>query len=263
MEKMPEVPADQSVVSLNEMILSEFGIALQRESHILDFGCGSGRHVYEYLDRGYLNVHGYDVRDYVNRRSPEDDARFRFDEKAEMSCIPYPDNFFDFIFSTSVFEHVQQQDLAYREIHRVLKPGGTSVHNFPAKWRPIEPHIFVPFGGVFQSHPYFRFWAALGIRNGFQQDMTASEAARHNHRYAQTGLNYLSGAEIEHMLTAIFGRVENAEPAFLKHSQGKSRHLYGLVSAVPVLGALFRSLHTRVIFVQKAPAAARTATPAT
>ena len=259
---MPETSTDQSVVSLNEMILSEFGVALQRESRILDFGCGSGRHVYEYLDRGYLNVHGYDVRDYVNRRSPEDGARFRFDESAETSRIPYPDDFFDFIFSTSVFEHVQQQDLAYREIQRALKPGGASVHNFPAKWRPIEPHIFVPFGGVFQSYPYFRFWAALGVRNSFQRGVTASETARRNHRYARTRLNYLSGGEIERMLTAIFDRVEHAEPAFLKHSQGKSRRLRGLVSAMPALAALFRTLHTRVIFVQKTPPKAHAAKPA-
>ncbi len=53
-----------------------------------------------------------------------------------------------FVYSTSVFEQVPEQELAFREIYRVLKPGGLSLHNFPSKWRPIESHMRVPLGGI-------------------------------------------------------------------------------------------------------------------
>ena len=53
-----------------------------------------------------------------------------------------------FVYSTSVFEQVPEQKLAFREIYRVLKPGGLFLHNFPSKWRPIQLHMRVPLGGI-------------------------------------------------------------------------------------------------------------------
>jgi hypothetical protein len=32
------------------------------------------------------------------------------------------------------------------------RDGAWTLHIFPARWRPVEPHIFTPFGGRFQ-HP--------------------------------------------------------------------------------------------------------------
>jgi len=51
-------------------ILKSLGVALSPESMILDFGCGSGRHTYEYVDAGFQNTCGYDIRSYVDLRSP-------------------------------------------------------------------------------------------------------------------------------------------------------------------------------------------------
>ncbi len=78
-------------------------------------------------------------------------------------------------------EHVMEPESAFREIHRVLKPGGVSLHNFPSKWRPIEPHMFIPFGGAIQSYGYMLFWALLGVRNHFQKGLPVREAARRNY----------------------------------------------------------------------------------
>ena len=57
---------------------------------------------------------------------------------------------FDFCYSTSVFEHVMDYNQPLSEICRVLRPGAWTLHIFPARWRPVEPHIFTPFGGRFQ-----------------------------------------------------------------------------------------------------------------
>jgi SAM-dependent methyltransferase len=122
---------------------------------ILDYGCGSGRHTYEYLDAGYCNAFGYDVQNYVALRAPKDRERFRFDPipgnaggYPRMSEVPWPADTFHFIFATSVFEHVADQELAYAEIHRVLKPGGAFLNIFPSKWRPIEAHINIPWASA-------------------------------------------------------------------------------------------------------------------
>jgi SAM-dependent methyltransferase len=120
------------------------GIPVPKEARILDHGCGAGRRVYELLDAGYPNAEGYDVVDCLALRDPADRVRFRIEPN---NHVPVPDATFDFVFSDQVFEHVLDQPAAFREIVRILKPGGVSVHVIPAKWALIEGHIKVPLGG--------------------------------------------------------------------------------------------------------------------
>jgi SAM-dependent methyltransferase/uncharacterized protein YbaR (Trm112 family) len=40
--------------------------------------------------------------------------------------LPFPDNSFRFLFTIAALEHVPRADLAFDEIHRVLKPGGVA-----------------------------------------------------------------------------------------------------------------------------------------
>ena len=126
-ELLPEV---QKVVRPNEHILRRHGIALGKDARILDFGCWSGRHTYEYLDAGYERVVGFDIEDHVSLRKDSDLDRFRFSEPGGTYRIPFPDNHFDFITSISVFEHVTNQAEAITEIARVLKPDGVTLHVF-------------------------------------------------------------------------------------------------------------------------------------
>jgi methyltransferase family protein len=181
---MIEDEAAQQVVAFYDAILKSRGVALAPDNMILDYGCGSGRHTYEYIDAGFRNAFGYDVQNYVALRSPSDREHFRFDPRPDhaggyptMTRIPWPDETFDFVFATSVFEHVTDQELAYAEIHRVLKPGGSFLNIFPSKWRPIEAHINIPFGGVFTWRPYLRLCAALGIRGLNQETCTAIKSS--------------------------------------------------------------------------------------
>jgi SAM-dependent methyltransferase len=39
-------------------------------------------------------------------------------------ALPFPDNAFDFVFSSNVCEHLQDRSLAVNEVVRVLRPGG-------------------------------------------------------------------------------------------------------------------------------------------
>ena len=45
--------------------------------------------------------------------------------------------------------------------------------------------MFVPFGGVIRLKSWYRLWAALGIRNGFQQGFSAARTAAENHRFSR------------------------------------------------------------------------------
>jgi len=256
---MIEDEGAQQVVELYGAILKSRGRVLSPDSVILDFGCGSGRHTYEYLDAGFRSAFGYDVQNYVKLRSPDDLAHFGFDPMPRhangyplMTRIAWPDDSFDFISATSVFEHVADQELAYREIHRVLKPGGSFLNIFPSKWRPFEVHNSVPFGGVFTSPPYLKLWAALGIRGLNQEQCSADQVVELNRLLATHGVNYLSGWQIAELLSRIFGEFEYVEDAFIRHGAGRSRHLAVPLKLLPGLRRLFRFAHTRVILSRKA-----------
>jgi ubiquinone/menaquinone biosynthesis C-methylase UbiE len=60
--------------------------------------------------------------------------------KVDARKIPYGDSEFDLITSTSVFEHVQDLDVALAEIHRVLKPGGYMYAGLGPIWSGVWGH---------------------------------------------------------------------------------------------------------------------------
>ena len=169
-----------------------------------------------------------------------------------MSALPWPRNSFDFVFATSVFEHVRDQGTAYAEINRVLKPGGVFLNSFPSKWRPLEPHTHIPFGGATQAKWWFYLWTMLGVRRReFGGDLGRLERARLYSDFAVTGVRYLSAREIDTLMRDAFGSYRYVEDAFVRHSPGRSRHLHAAFAAFPPLRRLFRSAHTRIILAQK------------
>lgn len=48
-----------------------------------------------------------------------------------IEALTYPDNSFDFVITEDVFEHVRHPEKGFREIYRVLKPGGYHVFTVP------------------------------------------------------------------------------------------------------------------------------------
>ncbi len=243
----------QKTVGLNDFILRSYGVVLDRDADILDFGCGSGRHTYEYLDAGYSRVIGFDVQNYTQLRDPADRCHFLYHDVSEGYRIPVADNTFDFVVSTSVFEHVQNQADAIAEIGRVLKPGGATLHIFPSRWRPIEPHIKVPLGGILQNRLWLSIWAGLGIRNEYQQSFTADETVTRNLVYCAEGINYLSGGTIRRLWQSVFADVHFAERAFLDATRSIStisRIASPLAKTFPGFERLYRGFHTRVVLAQ-------------
>jgi SAM-dependent methyltransferase len=240
----------QKVVELNDRILRHYGQVLCRDARILDFGCGRGRHMHEYQDAGYEQVFGFDVHDDTGMTDHAERFRFGFLEPGQPYRIPFPDDHFDFVMSTSVFEHVSNQAGAIAEIARVLKPDGVTIHVFPSRWRPIEPHIFVPFGGVLQERWWLALWAAIGIRNGFQHGLAAKDVVSRNLAYCENGIHYRNTGEIDALWRTCFASVERAESAFIESTRtvsSVSRMLHLVIRMLPGLVNLYRFAHTSVV----------------
>ncbi len=244
------LPRNQQVVGVNAAILQQHAITFEKDAVVLDFGCGNGRHTYEYLDAGFANTVGFDIQDYVELRSQDDRARFFFLDEGAPFRLPFPDNHFDLVTSTSVFEHVANLDESIDEIARVLKPTGATLHAFPSRWRPIEPHVFVPLGGAIQSHWWLSIWAQLGVRNEFQRSLTARETVAHNLDYLSRGVHYPSFQHIDTVWRRRFGRVDYVEPAYIRATRDFSKvsQVAGrLIGIIPPLVNVYRHCHFRVV----------------
>ncbi|MBV6644746.1 MAG: class I SAM-dependent methyltransferase [Cyclobacteriaceae bacterium] len=61
--------------------------------------------------------------------------------KMDIHKIPFDDNTFDVIFCNHVLEHVDDDILAMREMHRVLKPGGWAILQIPI-FHPLKKETY-------------------------------------------------------------------------------------------------------------------------
>ncbi|HZH26068.1 MAG TPA: class I SAM-dependent methyltransferase [Azospirillaceae bacterium] len=96
----------------------------------IDFGCGHGNFAHALLRKGAKYVLGIDYgegsvkfaeRARDNLGVSRNDLEFRLSTVYDVS---EPDGSFDFAIQNGVFHHLDDEDRAYKEVHRVLKPGG-------------------------------------------------------------------------------------------------------------------------------------------
>lgn len=60
------------------------------------------------------------------------DIVLRFGEhRIDVTKIPFRDDFFDYILINHVMEHIEEEEQAFRELRRVIKPNGKVVLSFP------------------------------------------------------------------------------------------------------------------------------------
>jgi len=126
-------------------------LGLQKhEMNVLDWGSGRGEYVTRLRDAGY-NAFGAEIREQAAERGKallqahgHDYARVIASISPDVKTT-LPANFFHFVFTHYVLEHVADIDAVTNEIARVTAPGGCGFHVYPGKLRPIEPHLFMPF----------------------------------------------------------------------------------------------------------------------
>ncbi len=111
-------------------------IPLGRSARVLELGCGEG------FQLGLLRKRF----DYVFAIDPErrpDEARGFVASTAE--TLPFPSNFFDFVYSRCVLEHVFSRSQVVEEAARVLRPGGYMAHIVPAQFWKATSVLLNPF----------------------------------------------------------------------------------------------------------------------
>jgi SAM-dependent methyltransferase len=149
-------------------------------------------------------------------------------------------------------EHVMDQVGTLRELHRILRPGGCAVHVFPARYSLIEPHIYVPMGGVIGHRWWFKLWALMGIRNEFQKGLSADETADRNAFYFVEGLNYVPNSCYEVVWQRLGFDYKWIDQENFDTSERALVRLVGTLNRVfPFIGWANRTFHTRRVFLKK------------
>jgi SAM-dependent methyltransferase len=84
--------------------------------------------------------------------------------KADITSIPFEDGFFDIIICNHVLEHITDDGLAMRELHRVLKPMGWAILQVPIDYQLEKTYedfsIVTPEGRekAFGQHDHVRWY---------------------------------------------------------------------------------------------------------
>jgi SAM-dependent methyltransferase len=124
---------------------------LRGNSAALEIGCGPGR-LMRPMSRHFAEIHGVDVSDEMVRLARErlrhtPNARVYHGSGSDLAL--FPDDYFDFVYSYAVFQHVPSREVVLRylrEAHRVLRPGG--VLRCQLNGLPAHAHAYDTWSGV-------------------------------------------------------------------------------------------------------------------
>jgi len=104
---------------------------------VLEVGCGAGAHSALFCGQGAkvtsLDITLARVVETNRKLSIVDPAGQSFALQGDSECLPFPDNYFDIVYSNGVLHHTRDTQKAIDEVLRVLQPGGQAIIMLYAK----------------------------------------------------------------------------------------------------------------------------------
>lgn len=103
---------------------------------VLCIGCGSGEEVSMLLESGARHIQGIDISEKLIQIARDTYPQVSFDVQSMEDMHVFPDDSFDFVYSSLTLHYAQDWSSILREVHRILTPGGRmlfSTHH-PVKW---------------------------------------------------------------------------------------------------------------------------------
>ena len=239
---------DRDKVLIGELISEYFSIVPAPDVKILDFGCGRGVTV-EYLrSRGY-DAHGCDIQATWGEPGPY--ALISL----EPYRLPYEDNSFDVVYSTSVLEHAKNQEEYFREIRRVLKIGGISLHIFPGKWYlPYEPHVRIPLMNFFWPHcPKWWIFSWIIVRMLYAPK-SGIKPGKLLHQYCDfrdNSIIYVTNKRYRQLSMNVFGNFGSLMDFYIERAQGGFARLARKLPFRTISGWISANFRMNVIYQRK------------
>jgi len=137
---------------------------------LLNVGCGHGPDFLPF--KGSSELHGVDFSRTMLELALKYRKKFSFDAnliEADIRCLPYADNSFDWAIAVATYHHIKEKGdrlQAFRELHRVLKPGGEAFTTVWNHWQPrfwFKPrNVLVPWRS--KDRTLYRYYYLFSYR---------------------------------------------------------------------------------------------------
>jgi len=171
---------------------------------ILDMGCGRGELVLALRKRG-ARAFGVEIDPRFIESGKLLNERYQ-DEYPVLSVLGadgaslFPAGYFDLVISDQVLEHVAALDSFAGETARLLGPGGTTLHQFPARRIVVEPHYRIPFAHWLPKNALRWRWIRLMLSAGYSKkffpDLGLDDRTSVIYKYSVEETFYRSPSEI-------------------------------------------------------------------
>lgn len=131
--------SNASYIVRNDLYKHTAKYARIMQGNVLDFGCGSKP--YKELFSHCKKYIGCDIK-----ASGHDHTNEEIDYYYDGENLPFLNESFDWIFSSQVFEHIENLDEILDELHRILVPKGGMIVTMPFVWLEHEiPYDFIRY----------------------------------------------------------------------------------------------------------------------
>ncbi|TRZ53468.1 class I SAM-dependent methyltransferase [bacterium] len=110
----------------------------------LDLGCSVGV-ISRTLATAGARIVGVDIDAAALQLAASERTKYATFVLGDVGATPFPDETFDALICSQVYEHSPSLALLAREIHRVLKTGGLCFFSGPNRWAVMEEHYHLPF----------------------------------------------------------------------------------------------------------------------
>lgn len=171
----------------------------QRGAHtLLDLGCGTGRHVLYFGERGF-DVYGIDSAAAglasTQRRLEEANLEAHLVQRDIFDALPFADTFFDAVVSVQVIHHARLAQIAalVDEMARILKTGGVlfvtvpQLQNQGTQFQQIEPGTYIPLDGMEAGLPH-HYFTSEELRDLFKAFVITDVHLDDAHHYCLTAI---------------------------------------------------------------------------
>lgn len=132
---------DPSLVKMNRAHLfiekpaMKIKIANLTGKKVLSVGCGSGEECTLLQKKGATDITGIDTANKLIKEAQRLYPKYKF-HTMNVKNMDFPDNTFDFVYSSLMMHYLKDWKIALKEINRVMKPGSTFLFStlHPTRW---------------------------------------------------------------------------------------------------------------------------------
>lgn len=212
-DKDSRIRKAERVVKLFEIYLGKKALGSMK---VLDIGSSTGI-IDNVLAKSFGQVVGIDIdKDavkFASKNFKRKNLTFKVDDSMKLS---FKDNTFDAVICMQVYEHVPNSARLFKEIHRVLKPGGLCYLSAINRLWPWEPH----------HNLYFLSWLPKPLAN-FYLKLTSKGSVYYENLLTYWGLRRLAS---RFEIIEYTSKIVRYPGKFL---YGKLPRLLGLIISIP------------------------------